>query len=297
MCALHKCVTLLRIKSNGFNATFWNEMTGITTSKSRTKESVWLSMKELQDKFGSEAATMATALSKRRNPQCRQMFEYLYTSEKSTLGVVQFTERKTSGATKTSAPQHASLTKSLNMEMGDDMLEDAMEGFQAPAADCDDDLDMSALQVHAKGGNKRARLEDFDDADKRSMASGQGTIMKSTKEKKKDWGDKFEMTSEDDDGFQKCTVMHGELSKLLQHMQAAEFETKKAKYQPDPMLKKDLKASQEVITKLVAQLNTFVIQKQATKIKVKQVLVLAVGHFKDGTDLLTKLRALNKPAR
>lgn len=291
-------MTLLRIKGNGFNASFWHEMTGITTSKSRTKESVWLSMKELQDKFGVEAATMATALPKRRNPLCRQLLEYLYTSEKSSMGVVQFTERKTSGATKTTSAQHASLTKSLNMNMDDDMLEDAMEGFQ-DHADGDDGLDMAALAPPPKGNNKKSKMEEGEDMDKKSMASGQGTIMKGTKDKKKDWGDKFEITSEDDDGFLKCNVMHGELSKLLQNMQAAEFETKKAKYQPDPMLKKDLKAAQETITKLVAQLNTFVIQKQATKVKVKQVLVLAVGHFKDGTELLIKLRALNnlKPAR
>ena len=63
-----KSLQLLRIRDPNFNTSFWHEVTGITTSQSRKKESQWVSMKELHDKYGDDAHEMASALSKRRNP-------------------------------------------------------------------------------------------------------------------------------------------------------------------------------------------------------------------------------------
>ena len=87
---IFKSLQLLRIRDPNFNTSFWHEVTGITTSQSRKKESQWVSMKELHDKYGDDAHDMASALLKRRNPQCTKFWQYLITDDKNTLEFVQF---------------------------------------------------------------------------------------------------------------------------------------------------------------------------------------------------------------
>ena len=52
----------------------------------------------------------------------------------------------------------------------------------------------------------------------------------------------------------------------------------------------------DTLTKLCSQLNVIVIQKQASQAKVKALLLAGVGHYREGTDMLDKIIALNKPS-
>ena len=292
-------MTVLRIVNKGFNASFWTEMNSIVTSKSRTKDTEWLSMKELTDKFGDEAPMMSRVLPKRRNPCCPQSWQFMITADKTSMGVVQKIDRRTSAATKTSTVQHASLVDSLNMDITDDTFDDAMDGFQGPLGDIDNTsgIDAAALPGPARLALKRGR-EDQDDMDKNSMISGHCHSVKDGKDhqKKKQWSDKF-LLVEDDNGYAKCKLMHNELQKLLMHIQAVEFVTKKAKYQPDQALRKDIKEKQVIINKLLVQMNTFVVQKQASKVKVQTALATATMHYREALDMVTKMDSLNKPSK
>ena len=82
-----KSLQLLRVRDPNFNTSFWHEVTGITTSQTRKKEAQWISMKELQDKFGDDAHEMASAQSKTRNPQRTMFWQYLITDDKNSLAV------------------------------------------------------------------------------------------------------------------------------------------------------------------------------------------------------------------
>ena len=92
---------MLRIRDPNFNTSFWHEVTGITTSQTRNKESQWVSMKELHDKYDEDEHEMASELSKRRNPHCAKFWQYLITDDKNSMEVVQLKERKGQGSTKT----------------------------------------------------------------------------------------------------------------------------------------------------------------------------------------------------
>ena len=96
-----KSLQLLRIRDPNFNTSFWHKVTGITTSQTRQKESQWISMKELTDKHGEDEHAMASAISKRRNPQRTKFWQYLITDDKNSMEVVKFTVRKVQGSTRT----------------------------------------------------------------------------------------------------------------------------------------------------------------------------------------------------
>lgn len=59
----------------------------------------------------------------------------LVTHDKSSMGLTHTTERKTTAATKTTEVQHASLVKSLSLDIDDNTLHDALEGCQGPGDD------------------------------------------------------------------------------------------------------------------------------------------------------------------
>ena len=190
----------------------------------------------------------------------------------------------------------------MALDMTDQTLEDAIHDFNGPS---DEDeaphlqgLDIASLPGNVRGKLKGAKADDVEDGDKRSCISVGGRALKDTTDpaaKKPKFEDRFDM-AEDDDGYDKSARLQGFLQKLLQALQASEFETKKAKYHPDSNFKKDLKVKMDTLTKLCSQLNVIVIQKQASKAKVKALLLAGVGHYREGTDMLAKIIALNKPA-
>ena len=64
-----------------------------------------------------------------------------------------------------------------------------------------------------------------------------------------------------DNGLQKSKAMEAMLKTLLTKMAQAEFDLKKAKYQPDPRFKKDFKGCMDNIKKLLGNLDTVLVQR------------------------------------
>ncbi len=73
------------------------------------------------------------------------------------------------------------------------------------------------------------------------------------------------MVQDGDNGLQKSKAMEAMLKTLHTKMAQAEFDLKKAKYQPDPRFKKDFKGCMDNIKKLLGNLDTVLVQRNCKR--------------------------------
>lgn len=266
----------LRLRDPEFTSTFWSQLEGIVQTEEKSRESHWKSWKELQDKFGDEAESMAAVFTKRPHPKNPRVFQWYVEDDRSKLTVAHYKKHQLSGSSKVDKGQAKAISEAMNSAPQEE------EQLQLMDKDVASDVDMEELQTNEMPPWMR-RIAD---------ATSQVGSSKGQKQKK-DIADKFQL-AEEDSGLGHVAKLEMMIKKLVTNMESEEYVAKSSKYKLDGELKKDFLLVKTKLEHMQTDLHKVVVMKNASKEKIQQDLIRGCTLFKEGDIILKRVQALNK---
>ena len=265
-------------------------MSGITKTKEIALDTHWKSWKELEDKFGEEAESMAEVLPKRKHPKNPKCFQWLVEEDTSRMAINSFEKHQAAGSCK--------MDKSSATAMLDAMKEAGNStDMQLFDKDCALDKHLDDVKELPPWMKKK------EPSDQQSVAASskakrgsqsQLTLVAASSKGKRDIQSQFTLAQdEQDNGFSKCIKMEGMIRKCLRELEQAEYSSKSSKYKLEGHLKMDYMDSKNELEQMNRQLNKILVQKTASKEKVQEELIKACQLFKTGETILKKVQVLS----
>ena len=204
----------------------------LTSTSSRKKVVLWLSKAQVKEKCGAEADAMMEVLPSRKRPKNPKVQQYADCDDNATMEISKGSTKAVKTTKRLDRDQVAGLTDSLNLT-DDDFIEDAQNDFQNDSQ-APEKMDVCLLPAHLKRAPKNKEPKDPDDPEAPEEPKKLGPL------------DKLSVFGEDEEDVayakaKKMGVMMGNVKlKLSQALEGS----KKARYQPDPRLKKEAQDSQ-----------------------------------------------------
>ena len=250
-------------------------MEGITQSRERAKDSFWGSWKEMLDKYGDEAESMAEVLPKRKHPHNPKVFQWQISTDKAKMSISQGGKAQIASSNKVDKAQAKAISSAMS-SMGLD----------------DQTLELLGNQTENELGDKLDDMVGKDEMPpwmKRAIQDGHQSEAGSTNtNKRKALQDKF-VLGEEEEGFQKVSKLEAMVNNTFSNIEELEFQSKTSKYKMDGDLKKDFMGMKTKVNKLQLELYNVGIEKRADKQTIQKLLIKGCTIYKECQELVNKV--------
>ena len=275
---------LLRIKHPEFDQAFWEVVETLTTTSSRKKIVAWLSKAQVKEKYGDESGEMMLVLPSRKHPKNPKIMQFADCDDIAIMEVAKGSMKSVKTAQKLDKDQVAGLADSLNLAVDDDLMEDAQNDFQNDSQ-APENMEACMLPTHLKRALKNKEPRDPQDPEaEEEPAKKMGPL------------DKLSVFGEDEEdvAYTKAKKMGVMMTNIkLKLSQALEL-GKKARYQPDPRLKKEAQDSLKALAAQITVLEQLLVQKNAKVVKIQALVQRSADVYKEANRVTLSLSALNK---
>ena len=255
----------------------------LTSTSSRKKVVLWLSKAQVKEKYGDEADAMMEVLPSRKHPKNPKVQQYADCDDIATMEISKGSTKAVKTTKRLDRDQVAGLTDSLNLTVDDDLMEDARNDFQNDSQ-APEKMDVCLLPTHLKRALKNKEPKDPDDPEAPEEPKKLGPL------------DKLSVFGEDEEDVayakaKKMGVMMGNIKlKLSQALEGS----KKARYQPDPRLKKEAQDSLKALVAQSTALEQLVVQRNSKLVKIQAIVQRSADVHKEATRVTSSLLALNR---
>ena len=280
----HTHVSHLRIKHPEFDQSFWEVVETLTTTSSRKKVVVWLSKAQVKEKYGDEADEMMQVLPSRKHPKNARIMQFADCDDIATMEVSKNSSKSVKSTRKLDKEQTAGLSDGLNLMVDDDLLEDAQNNFQNDSQ-ATENMDVRMLPTHLKRALKNKEPLDPDDPEaQEDPPKKQGPL------------DKLSVVGDDEEdvAYTKAKEMGVMMTSIKLKLSQTMENSKKARYQPDPRLKKEAQDSLKGLAAQIAALEQLLVQKNAKVAKIQAIVQKSADVYKEASRVTSSLLALNK---
>ena len=256
----------------------------LTATSSRKKIVAWLSKAQVKEKYGDEADAMMEVLPSRKHPKNPKVQQYADCDDVATMEISKGSTKSVKSSKRLDKDQVAGLTDSLNLTVDDELMEDAQNDFQNDAQ-APEKLDLRLLPTHLKRALKNRESQDPDDPEAPEVQP-----------KKLGPLDKLSVCGEDEEdvAYSKAKKMGVMMANIKLKLSQALEGSKKARYQPDPRLKKEAQDSLKALAAQSTALEQLLVQKNSKLVKIQALVQRSADVYKEATRVTAGLLALNK---